>query len=139
MSAAPTPQQPLGLAARLYLAHIALLTINLAIVGLLFNLAVLAFGFSIDFLGILNTVSFSTSVIFSLPLLWLLGRLPLRLALITSAGLQVLGVTLLALWPQSIGLLMASGMLGAAAVLFDISAAPFMMRHSTNATRDRLF
>ncbi len=139
MSAAPTSQAPLGQAARLYLVHIALLTVSLAIVGLLFNLAILAFGFSIDFLGLLNTVSFGASVVFSLPLLWILGRLPLRFALIVSAGLQVLGITLLALWPQTTGLLLASGLLGIAAVLFDISAAPFMMRHSTDATRDRLF
>lgn len=132
-------EPPLGRAARLYLVHIALLTVSLSIVGLLFNLAILAFGFSIDFLGVLNTVSFSASVLFSLPLLWLLGRLPLRFALIVSAGFQVIGVALLALWPQTAGLLIASALLGTAAVLFDISAAPFMMRHSTDATRDQLF
>jgi MFS family permease len=126
-------------AARLYLIHAALLTSSLAISGLLFNLAVLALGFSLDFLGLLNTVSFATAAILSVPLLWLISRVSLRSALLASAALQIASVLLLALVPNAPALLISGGLAGAAAVLFQVSAPPFMMRQSDAATRDHLF
>jgi MFS family permease len=129
----------LGYPARLYLIHIALLTTSLAIVGLLFNLAVLALGFSLDFLGLLNTVSFIAAALLSVPLLWLVTQVSLRLVLLMSACLQLASVLLLAVAPSAIALLAAGGLGGAAAVLFQISAPPFMMRYSDDTTRDHLF
>lgn len=125
--------------ARLYLVHIALLTVSLAVFGLFFNIAILALGFSLDFLGVLNSVSFAAAALLSVPLLWLVGRMRLRRALLLSAVLQFLSVLLLAAWPTKAALLSASVLLGAAAVLFEISAPPFLMRHSTSSTRDQLF
>src|SRR5258706_12278656 len=89
----------LRLPARLYLFHAALLTSSLAIIGLLFNLAVLALGFSLDFLGLLNTVSFAAAAVLSVPLLWMVTRMSLRSALLASAALQIASVLLLALVP----------------------------------------
>jgi predicted MFS family arabinose efflux permease len=129
----------LGHSARLYLLHVVLLTASLAIVGLFFNIAILALGFSLDFLGLLNSVSFASAALLSVPLLWLVGRMRLRRALLFSAALQCASVLLLALWPTPPALLGASVLTGAAAVLFEISAPPFMMRHTTPATRDMLF
>src|SRR4051812_47355259 len=125
--------------ARLYLVHAALLTSSLAIIGLLFNLAVLALGFSIEFLGLLNTVSFATAAVLSVPLLWLVTRMSLRLALLISATLQLASVLLLTIIPVAPALLVAGGLAGTAAVLFQVSAPPFMMRQSNEATRDHLF
>lgn len=126
-------------AARLYLLHVALSTASLAIVGLFFNLTILALGFTLDFLGLLTSVSLLASAVLAAPLLGLLAYLPLRLALIASALLQLSGVALLVFQPDRPGLLLAAVLLGAGAVLFELSAAPFMMRHSDAATRDRLF
>jgi MFS family permease len=125
--------------ARLYLLHAALLTSSLAIIGLLFNLAVLALGFSLDFLGLLNTVSFAAAAVLSVPLLWLVTRASLRLALLGSVVLQIASVLLLILVPVAPALLLSGGLAGAAAVLFQVSAPPFMMRQSDAATRDHLF
>jgi MFS family permease len=125
--------------ARLYLLHTTLLTCSLAIIGLLFNLAVLAFGFSLDVLGLLNTVSLAAAAVLSVPLLWLVTRVSLRLALLGSAVLQIASVLLLALVPAAPALLLSGGLAGAAAVLFQVSAPPFMMRQSDAATRDHLF
>jgi MFS family permease len=129
----------LGRAARLYLLHAALLTSSLAIVGLFFNLAVLALGFSLDFLGLLNTASFVAAAALSVPTLWLVTRMSLRLALLLSAALQAVGVLLFVIWPAAPALLLASGLTGIAAVLFQVSAPPFMMRHSDETVRDHLF
>jgi MFS family permease len=129
----------LGRPARLYLLHAALLTSSLAIPSLLFNLTVLALGFSLDFLGLLNTVSFAAAAALSVPMLWLATRVSLRLALSTSAALQAASVLLLAIDPTAPALLSSAALAGAAAVLFQVSAPPFMMQQSDDATRDHLF
>src|SRR4030095_3564883 len=59
--------------------------------------------------------------------------------LLVSAALQAASVLLLAIVPLAPALLISSGLAGAAAVLFQVSAPPFMMRHSNDATRDHLF
>lgn len=129
----------LSRAAWLYLLHAALLTASLAIVRLFFNLTVRALGYPRTFIGVLDTVSIATAALLSLPLWWLVTRMGLRRALLTSALLQVLGVSLIALLPTVPVLLLAVALTGAAAVLFQVSAQPFMMRHSDATTRDHLF
>ncbi len=133
------PQPGFGRTAWLYLAHVALLTASLAIFGLFFNFAVLAFGFSLSFLGLLTSVSFLASAAAGAPLLWLLAHMPLRTALLASSVLQLLGMMLFAVWPGRAVLLLASALMGVGAVLFELSAAPFMMRHSEAGARGQLF
>src|SRR5262249_16665375 len=103
------------------------------------NLAILALHFPLTFLGLLNTASFAAAAVLSLPMLWLVTRIRLRLALLLSAVLQAASVLLFALWPTTPALLLGSGLGGAAAVLFQVSAPPFMMRHSDAESRDHLF
>ena len=129
----------LGRTARLYLLHVALQTFSLAIFGLFFNFAILALGFPIEFLGLLNTASFAAAAALSAPLLWLVTRLSLRWTLLASALLQLVSVLLFAGFATPAPLLLASAIGGVAAVLFDVSASPFMMRHSDEETRDLLF
>ena len=72
-------------------------------------------------------------------MLWLVTRVSLRLALLVSAFMQAASVLMIAISPAAPALLISSSLAGAAAVLFQVSASPFMMRHSSNATRDHLF
>lgn len=125
--------------ARLYLLHAALLTGSLAIFALFFNLAILALGYPRYFLGLLDTVSLGVAAALSLPLWWLVTRMGLRQALILSALFQAASAWVFALWPSAPALLAASALTGIAAVLFQVSAPPFMMRHSRPAARDHLF
>lgn len=150
--------------ARLYLLHAAFLTSSLAISGLFFNLAVDALGYPRTFLGLLNTISIGVAALLSLPLWWLATRVGLRRALLASAALNAASALLFALgatsqerltetallsltlvelfsrfWPASVPLLVYSALTGVAAVLFQVSAPPFMMRHSDAESRDHLF
>jgi MFS family permease len=125
--------------ARLYLLHAALLTSSLAIFGLFFKLAILALGYSREFLGLLTPLSLGVAAVFSLPLWWLATRIGPWRSLLANAALQITSVFLIALWPTTVPLLIAVGLTGVAAVLFQVSAPPFMMRHSDAATRDYLF
>ena len=129
----------LGRPARLYLLHAALLTCSLAIFGLFFKLAILALGYSIEFLGLLTPLSLSVAAVFSLPLWWLAARIGPWRSLLANAALQVISVFLIAVWPTTVPLLIGVALTGVAAVLFQVSAPPFMMRHSDATTRDYLF
>jgi MFS family permease len=129
----------LGPSARLYLLHIALLTAGLAAPQLFFSLAVLALGYGREFLGLLNTLTFGAAALFSVPL-WLgVNRVGLRRSLLLSAVLQGLSALLFAAWPLPLPLVLSAALAGMASALFQVTAAPFMMRHSTDATRAHLF
>lgn len=125
--------------ARRYLLHLAILTLSLSVVGLYYNLAVLALGYSRGFLGILQTVTQAVAALLSLPL-WLgVQRLGLRAAIITSVALYAVGVLLFAAFPQAALLICSAALMGMASVLMQVTAAPLMMRLSNDATRDDLF
>ncbi len=125
--------------ARLYLVHVALLTGSLAISNLLFNLFILALGYPRTFLALLHSLSVLVAALVSLPLWLLVSRIGLKRALLASAAFQAASALVIVIWPTPGPLLVASGGTGIAAVLFQVSAAPFMMRHSDAASRDHLF
>jgi predicted MFS family arabinose efflux permease len=125
--------------ARLYLLHAALLTSSLAISSLFFNLAIIALGYPPTFLGLLNTVAIGVAAVLSVPLWWLAARIGLRWGLLISAALQAICALIFALWPAAVPLLLYSALSGVAAVLFQVSSPPFMMRHSGADSRDHLF
>ncbi len=133
-------KQRLQRPARLYLLHAGLLTFGLAINGLFFNLAIPALGYRITFLGLLNSIGMLASTLLALPIWWLVTRvIGVQWALLASATLNSVALLTVALWPQAIPLLIGTALSGPAAVLFQISAAPFMMRHSSATERDFLF
>lgn len=125
--------------ARWYLLHVALQTASLAMIGLFFNLAIGAFGYERSFLGLLDTVSIGVAAALSVPLWWLASRIGPRLGLLLGALVQTSCVAIYGLSATPTALLIAAGLSGAAAVVYEVSAAPFMMRTSDAATRDTLF
>lgn len=126
--------------ARLYLIHMALLTFGLAISSLFFNLAIPALGYDLPFLGLLTSLPVVVAGLLTLPLWWLITRtMRLRMALLASALLYAGSVLAVALWPAALPLLLGTALTGPAAVLLQVSKAPFMMRHSRSTERDFLF
>jgi MFS family permease len=136
--------------ARRYLLHTALLTFGLAISSLFFNLLLVELGFDqrtlelpvvggVSWLGLLNSAPVLIAALSSLPLWWLVSRFGPRPALIAGALLHAASLLGAAAWPEPAPMLLAVALGGPASVLFQVSAAPFMMRHSTPAERDLLF
>lgn len=126
--------------AQLYLLHAALLTFGLAINVLFFNIAIPALGHSLRLLGLLNSLPTLMAGVLSLPLWWLVTRvIGLRTALLLSALCNATAILTVAIVPATIPLLVGMTLTGPAAVLLQVSAAPFMMRHSADSERDALF
>lgn len=126
-------------AARLYLLHVILLTAGLSINTLFFNLAIPTLGFDLSFLGLLNSLPVLVGALLSLPLWALVLRIGLRNALLISACGNAAATLTVALWPDYLPLLLTAALGGPAGVVFQLSAAPFMMRHSSETERDTLF
>ncbi|HMQ30616.1 MAG TPA: MFS transporter [Chloroflexaceae bacterium] len=136
--------------ARLYLVHTALLTFGLAVSSLFFNLLLVELGYDrralalpvvgeLSLLGLLNSLPVLVAALSSLPLWWLVSRVGPRPALVAGALLHAASLLGAALWPAPATMLAAVALGGPASVLFQVSAAPFMMRHSGPDERDLLF
>ncbi len=136
--------------ARRYLLHTTLLTFGLAVSALFFNLLLVELGYAersvavpligeLPLLGLLNSMPVLVAGLSSLPLWWLVSKVGPRPALVAGALLHAIALLGVALWPAPLPLLASVALGGPAAVLFQISAAPYMMRHSGPAERDLLF
>jgi MFS family permease len=137
-------------AARRYLLHAALLTFGLAISSLFYNLLLLELGFDqqtltlpllgpLSLLGLLNSLPVLVAGASSLPIWLLVSRFGPRPALVAGALLAALSLLGTATLRGPLPLLAAAALGGPASVLFQVSAAPFMMRHSGDRERDTLF
>lgn len=136
--------------ARRYLVHAALLTSGLAIGELFYNLLLVELGYhrrgmvlpvlgETPLLGILNSLPVLAAALSSLPIWLAVGRIDLRLALAASAVLHAVALLGVALRPDPLPLFLCAALSGVASVLFQVSAAPFMMDHSGPDERDALF
>lgn len=133
-----------------YLIHSVLLTFGLAVSGLFYNLLLVELGYDqrgtrlplvgeVPLLGLLNSLPVLVAALSSLPIWWAVSRGGPRRALVAGAllsGGALLGV---ALWPAPLPLLICAALSGPATVLWQVSAAPFMMEHSGPRERDALF
>lgn len=136
--------------ARRYLVHIALLTFGLAVSGLFYNLLLVELGYDqrgirmpplgeVPLLGLLNSLPVLVAALSSLPLWWAVSRVGPRRALVAGALLSAGTLLGVALWPAPLPLLLCAALSGPATVLWQVSAAPFMMEHSGPRERDALF
>jgi len=148
--ATSSPMRNLSRPARRYLLHAALLTFGLAVSGLFYNLLIVALGYDqqtlrlpvvgeLSLLGLLNSLPVVVAGLSSLPIWWLVSRFGPRRALLASALLSAGSLLGTALGREPLALLAAAALGGPASVLFQVSAAPFMMRHSGQEERDTLF
>jgi MFS family permease len=136
--------------ALLFLLHSVMLNFALAVAALLYNLALARLGYdrypiglpligSLPLLGILNSLPVLSAGLSSLPIWALVTNRGPRAALILGALLHGIALVSVALRPEPLPLLFGAAVSGPASVLFQLSAAPLMMRASNDQTRDGLF
>jgi MFS family permease len=140
----------LTLPARRYLLFTALLTFGLSLSGLFYNLLMVELGYDVrtvtlpvvgpvSILGLLNSLPVLVAAVSSLPIWWLVSRVGPRPALAASALISAASLLGTALASEPLPLLIANAVGGPASVLFQVSAAPYMMRQSGPGERDALF
>ena len=125
--------------ARLYLLVMLLQGMGWGIFRLFFNFYILSFGYSKDFLGLLISIPSITALIVALIAGYLSDMIGRKRAFISGGLLIVLSQGAMLLFPSRPLLIVSGVVQGIGTSLFNVTAAPFLMEHSTEAERTHLF
>jgi MFS family permease len=125
--------------ARLLILAVLLDGVAVSIVMLFFNFFILARGYTVDFLGLANSVPAAAALALGIPLGRFSDRVGYRTSMLLgiAAAYAALAVALFAASPLM--LLAALAFQGAGSALFSLSVGPFLMQHSGPRERSVLF
>jgi MFS family permease len=107
--------------------------------NLFFNLYIISAGHSRDFLGMVNAAPSISALILGVPMGLLSDRMGRKRAMILGFALANFAIIGMILARAEWAILVLSLFFGAAAQVYTISQAPFMMKASDDKTRDILF
>ena len=125
--------------ARKYLLFVFLTTLNAGIYGVIFNLYILRLGFGEDFLGLILSISATSTGLFSIPAAFVCDRLGRKRTLLLSSVLSAISLFFLynTTTPELLVLFsLASGM---ASALGLVTGSTFLLENSTKEERMYLF
>lgn len=125
--------------ARRLLVATTCLWVGIGVFGVLFNLYLIALGYSVAFVGALAAVSTVGQASVSPVLGRLMRRRPARTVMLAASAASAATMALSAILIQAIPLVAITALLGAAIAAATIPASPFIMEQSTAAERARLF
>ncbi len=125
--------------ARLYLWVSMLQGIGFGIFQLFFNFYVLSLGFQRDFLGILISLPALTALIMALFAGYLSDLIGRKAAFLLGGIVTVAAQALMLLVPSQTMLIAAGILRGVGMSISGVTAAPFLMEHSTESERTYLF
>jgi MFS family permease len=106
---------------------------------LFFNLYILDAGYSRDFLGMINAAPSISALLLGVPMGLLSDRMGRKRAMMLGFTIANFGIISMILVRSEITMLGLALVWGAAAQLYALSQAPFMMKTSDDKTRDLLF
>jgi MFS family permease len=146
MLADPTPPRnlfsPLTLFqrnARLLLIAVFLDGIAVSGTALFFNFFILARGYSLEFLGLVNSVPAAVALVLGLPLGRLADRVGYRTGILSGFAVSYLAFAVALAAPSPGVLLAARALQGAGSTLYYLSTYPFLLKHSGQEERSMLF
>ncbi len=125
--------------ARLYLLATMLQGTAWGIYQLFFNFYILSLGYTRDFLGPLISIPALTALVVALFTGYLSDLIGRKRAFMLGGLLTVAAQFLLLLFTSRTGLILASVLRGIGMSIFNVTAAPFLMEHSSEAERTHLF
>jgi MFS family permease len=125
--------------ARLLLVAVFMDGIALSAIMLFFNFFVLARGYGVNFLGLVNSIPAAIALVFGLPLGWYADRVGYRTGILLGFALSYSAFAV-ALVAGSPGMLLAAmAAQGVGSTLYYLSINPFLMKHSGPEERSLLF
>jgi MFS family permease len=125
--------------ARLYLLVMLLQGMGWGIFRLFFNFYILSLGYPKDFLGVLISIPSLTALLVALIAGYLSDWIGRKLAFISGGLLIVLSQGAMLIFPNQPMLIVSSVVQGIGSSIFNVTASPFLMEHSTEAERTHLF
>jgi len=125
--------------AKLYLLFVFLITLNVGIYGVIFNLYILSLGFGEDFLGLILSLSSTSIGVFAIPAAFVCDRLGRKKTLLLSSLLLSLSLFFLYNTTSKWLLMAFSIAYGAASTLSLVTGATFLVENSAPYERMHLF
>lgn len=125
--------------AKLFLLALALDGLLFSAYNLFFNFFILADGHSREFLGLINAMPSIAALVLGLPMGMLSDRIGRKPSMVIGFTFANIGIITMLLVRQPVVMLAMAFLWGAAAQLYVISQAPFMMKVSDDSSRDLLF
>jgi MFS family permease len=113
--------------------------IGWGIFQLFFNFYILSLGYKRDFLGLLISIPPITALVIALFAGYVSDFIGRKRAFILGGSLTVVAQMVLLLFPNTTMLIVSNIFRGVGQSLFRVTAAPFLMEHSTEAERTHLF
>ncbi len=124
---------------RLYLFVSALQGIGFGIFQLFFNFYILSLGYQRDYLGLLISIPSLTALIVALFAGYISDLIGRKRAFILGGVITAVAQLLMLVFPTSTMLILSGILRGMGQSLFRVTAAPFLMEHSTEEERTHLF
>jgi MFS family permease len=125
--------------ARLLLIAVVLDGIALSGTMLFFNFFVLAKGYGVDFLGVVNSIPAAVALVLGLPLGRLADRVGYRTGILAGFAVSYSAFAVALIAPSPAILLAAMALQGAGSTLYYLSISPFLLKHSGKEERSMLF
>jgi MFS family permease len=125
--------------ARFLLIAVFLDGIALSGIMLFFNFFVLAKGYDVKFLGLVNSIPSATALLFGLPLGRFADRVGYRTGILLGFALSYAAFAVALVAPSPGTLLAAMAFQGTGSTLYYLSINPFLMKHSGSEERSLLF
>jgi MFS family permease len=125
--------------ARLYLLFVFMITLNVGIYGVIFNLYILRLGFREDFLGLILSISSASIGLFAVPAAFVCDRLGRKRTLLLSSVLLALSLLFLYNTGSEELLVVFSIAYGLAQALSLVTGGTLMVENSTAYERMHLF
>ena len=125
--------------ARLFLTYTLVSGLTMGIYRLLFNFYVVSLGFGTDILGQFITLSSLSTMLFALPMGYVVDKIGRKKSLIAQAIVILLVIAAMALWPGKTLFYVANIIMGMAFTTYSVALGPFLMENSNKDERPYLF
>lgn len=125
--------------ARRFMLFTVIATFTQSIYGLVFNLFMLELGYTMEFIGTLESLPAFVIAALAVPLALLCSKVPLKKMLVLSTALGFAAAAGAVFFPSKTPLMAFRFLAGVAGSLSSIAVLPFLARHSSESERNRLF
>lgn len=122
-----------------YLISIMIYGVGFGIHRILFNFFLRSLGYDEAFMGLLSTVSSMSTLIFALPMGYLVDILGRKTSLVLSSLVIGASILLMAIFPSVPTLIIMNILLGTGSSLGSVTSGPFLMENSSELERTYLF
>ena len=125
--------------ARKFLIYVLISGLTLGVYRLLFNFYAVSLGFDEALLGKFITISSLSSLVFALPMGFVVDKIGRKKSLIAQSVMILLSILVMALWPSTMIFYLMNIIIGLASSIYSVALGPFLMENSEKRERAYLF